>query len=335
MNKFYITLFALLCSANFYAQNIAGYVIQKNATLSERKVYLSQLISDTIHSEEFFKIIATAVIDNDGYFSIDNELPQGKHIYKIFIKKNQDTLTHNKDLGFEQLFILSNTDTLFFKKSTIPFSDYKNTSKADKEWQRLKLFESNVYTEKKYQTLEDSNQYLNLMRIYAKDSLKILTVKLISIKELNNKDLLDKDIALNSDFYLDLLKELKSSEIHSREYLFLENKLTLFLKENIQKKYTSSKWVISFLSLAILALLFFIYRLKGQKNKLSPTTLSRQELNIRNLILEGKSNKEIAKELFISLSTVKTHITNIYYKLKVSNRNELSLKFKNSTGTST
>jgi transcriptional antiterminator len=48
-----------------------------------------------------------------------------------------------------------------------------------------------------------------------------------------------------------------------------------------------------------------------------------------------KSNKEIATELFISVSTVKTHITNIYKKLAVVNRTELVTRFTNSTGTST
>ncbi|MGB7394497.1 MAG: LuxR C-terminal-related transcriptional regulator, partial [Pricia sp.] len=43
----------------------------------------------------------------------------------------------------------------------------------------------------------------------------------------------------------------------------------------------------------------------------------------------GKSNKEIAGELFISISTVKTHITNIYGKLKVSSRKELLHRIKN------
>ncbi|HDZ13708.1 MAG TPA: response regulator transcription factor [Pricia sp.] len=38
--------------------------------------------------------------------------------------------------------------------------------------------------------------------------------------------------------------------------------------------------------------------------------------------------KEIANELFISLSTVKTHITNIYGKLKVSGRQELLRRFQ-------
>lgn len=37
----------------------------------------------------------------------------------------------------------------------------------------------------------------------------------------------------------------------------------------------------------------------------------------------GKSNNEIAEQHFISLSTVKTHINNIYKKLNISSREEL------------
>ena len=48
---------------------------------------------------------------------------------------------------------------------------------------------------------------------------------------------------------------------------------------------------------------------------------------IQEKIAEGKSNKEIASELFISLSTVKTHINNLYKKLDVSSRDDLKSLF--------
>ncbi|NHF60928.1 response regulator transcription factor [Flavobacteriaceae bacterium TP-CH-4] len=64
--------------------------------------------------------------------------------------------------------------------------------------------------------------------------------------------------------------------------------------------------------------------------KLPPLNdLSKQEQNVQQLILQGKSNKQIAEELFISLSTVKTHITNIYNKLQVSGRKELLQRHQN------
>lgn len=48
--------------------------------------------------------------------------------------------------------------------------------------------------------------------------------------------------------------------------------------------------------------------------------LSHRELQIVILLVEGKSNKEIAEELFVSLDTVKSHLKNIYYKLNVHTR---------------
>jgi NarL family two-component system response regulator LiaR len=48
--------------------------------------------------------------------------------------------------------------------------------------------------------------------------------------------------------------------------------------------------------------------------------LSKRELEILNLLAQGHSNQEIATKLFISLSTVKTHIQNLFEKLEVKRR---------------
>jgi DNA-binding NarL/FixJ family response regulator len=52
--------------------------------------------------------------------------------------------------------------------------------------------------------------------------------------------------------------------------------------------------------------------------------LSKRELDIARAIATGRTNQEIAAELFISLSTVKTHITRIQDKLGVRNRVEIA-----------
>jgi len=56
--------------------------------------------------------------------------------------------------------------------------------------------------------------------------------------------------------------------------------------------------------------------------------LSKRELEILSLMAEGHSNEEIAKTIFISLSTVKTHNQNIFAKLDVKRRTQAIDKAK-------
>ncbi len=50
--------------------------------------------------------------------------------------------------------------------------------------------------------------------------------------------------------------------------------------------------------------------------------ISERELEVLELLAEGYSNKEIAKRLFVSPHTVKTHLAHLYGKLEVSRRTE-------------
>lgn len=48
--------------------------------------------------------------------------------------------------------------------------------------------------------------------------------------------------------------------------------------------------------------------------------LTPRELEVLQLILSGKSNKEIAREVFISKKTVEFHLDNIYSKIGTRSR---------------
>jgi len=60
----------------------------------------------------------------------------------------------------------------------------------------------------------------------------------------------------------------------------------------------------------------------------SQLELSKRELEILSLLAQGHSNQEIAAKLFVSLSTVKTHIQNLFEKLDVKRRTQAVEKAK-------
>ncbi len=60
--------------------------------------------------------------------------------------------------------------------------------------------------------------------------------------------------------------------------------------------------------------------------KLRELNISDREHEVLQKIVAGLSNKEIAAELFISESTIKSHISNLYTKLEVKNRAQAILK---------
>jgi DNA-binding NarL/FixJ family response regulator len=55
-----------------------------------------------------------------------------------------------------------------------------------------------------------------------------------------------------------------------------------------------------------------------------PEPLSPRELEVVQAVARGRTNAEIAAELFVSLSTVKTHLTNVQSKLSARNRVEIA-----------
>jgi DNA-binding CsgD family transcriptional regulator len=54
----------------------------------------------------------------------------------------------------------------------------------------------------------------------------------------------------------------------------------------------------------------------------SPGGLSPRQAEVLRLIAEGRSNKEIAEQLVLSLRTVERHVADLYTKLDIRNRAE-------------
>jgi DNA-binding CsgD family transcriptional regulator len=63
---------------------------------------------------------------------------------------------------------------------------------------------------------------------------------------------------------------------------------------------------------------------KGSADGVGVETLTQRERQVAALVVDRKTNPEIAAELFFSLKTVETHLRNIFRKLDVSSRVELA-----------
>lgn len=142
---------------------------------------------------------------------------------------------------------------------------------------------------------------------------------------------LDEDYLNSIQGYRDFFDELLEENIPEQHRLRLREEVELVFKESNQSTLLSYQkeikilWGILFV-LMLICLYFILkfYQLKRQLNpKIETPELTNQEEKILTLIREGKSNQEIADHLYISLSTVKTHINSIYKKSNVNSRKEL------------
>lgn len=66
-------------------------------------------------------------------------------------------------------------------------------------------------------------------------------------------------------------------------------------------------------------------KLANQDEKPLYLELTTREKEVLNLIAQGRSNQEIAETLFITLKTVKTHVSNILAKLEVEDRTQAAI----------
>jgi DNA-binding NarL/FixJ family response regulator len=66
------------------------------------------------------------------------------------------------------------------------------------------------------------------------------------------------------------------------------------------------------------------------KRQFEENNLTQREIEVLMLIADGKNNREIADELYISEKTVKNHVSNIFKKIDVSDRTQAAIYvFKN------
>lgn len=64
------------------------------------------------------------------------------------------------------------------------------------------------------------------------------------------------------------------------------------------------------------------------ETELKKLNLNSREYEVLQLLAKGCSNTDISENLFLSLSTVKTHVSNLYFKMDVKSRTQAIAKAK-------
>jgi len=74
---------------------------------------------------------------------------------------------------------------------------------------------------------------------------------------------------------------------------------------------------------AVVAQLIREYHQRRRPEDQPPEMLTRREIEVLDLLVDRRSNQEIAEQLVISVKTVKTHVANILAKLHLESRHEI------------
>jgi LuxR family maltose regulon positive regulatory protein len=138
--------------------------------------------------------------------------------------------------------------------------------------------------------------------------IEILLIKAVALKQKGN----------TSEALSCLSKAIDIAETKGYFRIFLDEgeKNEELLKQSLRKNLNTRKSYIEGL----------LYEFKKNQSKQSNTilidALSKREMDVLLLLAKDFSNQDIANELYISITTVKTHVRNILFKLEAKNRSD-------------
>lgn len=349
--RFLKALLFFICVNNcgFAQYNFNGYV---DTERWHSDVYFS-IIEDyrTLENIDNEQIISKVSTDNHGYFKfLGNQLDTKHRIYKLHVDNcetyNQDSNHFNGHCLDSKaiLFIAKNTDTISFPLSFdtemfcgINANNTKTAAfiKIDSLKEEMKFAYSEfrskanrtLNNKKWFKTLQDFGKNLNepLAELYI--------YAFLSERGSPFHDYYLEDLKENT-YYNNLLDRLQNTYPNTSYTKQYKTEIASDKFIAIPKSETSSiNWTHLLIALLICSLILNFWLLFKNKTKRQKThevikeQLTKQEQNVLDLLLKEHTNKEIADTLFVSLSTVKTHVNNIYKKLNVNSRDEIKLLF--------
>jgi len=298
-----------------------------------------------VHSEQI--ISKTNIIDNFFEFT-GNNLDLNNHIYRIHVdscSEGEQDANHFEghcDNSQEIIFIANNKDTIDLPISgnNQMFCSIQSTNlKSNVFFQIDSLKELMRYDFGNYRS--EANRKLNNKKWFStfqefgeqldEPLAELYIYNFLSDRSGDFYNYYKQDLEANT-YYDDLLARLNDkypNSVYTHQY---EAELSSDSYTRISQSQRLIPYTIILLVLSVLLNLYLVYQLKRTrevKKRDLRAQLTKQEQKIVELMLTGKTNKEIASEVFVSLSTVKTHINNLYKKLNLQSRDDLKNLYNN------
>ncbi|MDC9722581.1 MAG: LuxR C-terminal-related transcriptional regulator [Urechidicola sp.] len=317
---------------------------QVNSEFIKSTVYLTE-VDDYKKTALFItdNILQSTTTDSLGYYSFSGDfLSSTNKIYKIYVDNcNEDITDYNHlistcDDSNSVLFIANNSDEIYFPLNSmeqmfcsIEISRLQNIAIFKIDSLQEDLLNNIQYSISKKQRSILFNKYFKNLQEYSK-TFKEPLAELYTYQLYTNNESFTRKFYLDdlkkSDYYNQLLEHLKTEYPNSTYAYQFEDDLQ---HDTIGTKNKSTENTIILLAILLSASLIINFILIKRKHKKVSTinythVLSKQEQKVFELMNSELSNKQIAEKLFISISTVKTHINNIYSKLSISSRKEVS-----------
>ena len=285
-------------------------------------VYLSHIADmDQLHAISYRQIIARAELEPDGSFFISTQmLPDSDHLYRIHLVKKDDPPATLMIGGREQnhFFLVAKRDceveigmnpgiTLFGDLHLAGYGPNISLQEIEAVIARLHAVDQVATIINRDFTRE---VIYNQLRAIA-DSSRHPLISLYALQASNYRE----HFPGNPSFYRGYLRKWRGEK---------SAYFVVFTQQLDMDRGILSQIIFAGLGLLLLIIILTgLYIRKGKINTNPYADLTVQERRVFDMLKEGRSNKEIAEEFSVSVSTVKSHVNSIFSKLGVKSRRDI------------
>ncbi len=320
----WLIVIALLCSTSSIvpAQNGIVGKIDLDTTLWAPVAYLS-VIPDyhQLNTISYENIVERVAVSENGYYTFASEfLDPDSKLYRIHFSKKDDPAAslilggrdHNHFFLFAEkgvdIYAESKAGSRLFNQLNLdgylPNERLQEINEMVSLLDTLDYFDSPLNRDFIRDAVEEN------LRTYA-DSCQMPLVALYALYR--------SGLTMSEKEDRRFVKQFLHTWKHEKNAYFQSFRNELMPHRNFSWLMMPILGIIGIIIAMLIALT--IRNLWPRKNLLKE--LSIQERKIFGLLKQGLSNKEISEDCGISVSTVKSHVNNIFFKLKVSSRKEV------------